>query len=90
MKQGWRPDCLGLAAGEMNLIMWKRLPWYYVKITAYSEPTQLIVKPCPQTLIPKTPRPNPQPSPTQFKNPISPKGTGADTKFMVKLTQNGI
>ena len=44
-----------------------------------------IVKPCPKNLIPKTPRPNT--NPTQFKNPIRTKGTGAHTKIL-KDTNN--
>ena len=46
----------------------------------------IIVKPCPQTLSPQTPKAQPQPSQTQFKGPISFKGTGADTKILWATT----
>ena len=41
---------------------------------------KIIVKPWPQTHSPKTPFAQPQLSPNKFKDPISPKGPGADLK----------
>ena len=46
----------------------------------------IIVKPCPQTLSPKPPQAQPQPRPNKFKNPISHKGTGAETKMLQATT----
>ena len=40
------------------------------------------VKPCPQTLSPPTLQAQPQPSPTQFKTQIGPKGTEADAEIL--------
>ena len=42
----------------------------------------LIVKPGPQTLRPQIPQTLPHPSSNKFKNPVSLKGTGADTKIL--------
>ena len=46
----------------------------------------IIVKPQSQTLCPQIPQAQPQPSQTQFKGPISSKGTGADTKILWATT----
>ena len=67
---------LFILTGDIGLGTWVHS--YSAKCYSYT------VKPSPENLIPKAPRPNqPQPSSTQFKTPIGTKGTGADTKLLL-------